>query len=393
MKIAVVKLGARVSFNSKDSSGGNGEARSIIKMLASDSRNDVVVYTKVLSKDCESPYSNVNIYDIETHHTSCNSQNYDALVVINGNVNFFGGAEDVPQILNYWMINNIKCPVFYVHCDPALSLRQLWPAIEPKVWASNWDKKDIEIIRNDIICIHQPYNVEWLENEYSKKGRVPIAKFVHYPLEKFPLLEETLPPNPTPMYDLMYGGTMRGGKREANLIKYYFGWNHDFFKVLLFGKIDIKKFKKLKKLGMEDESSWPEFGKPVKYADMIPTMNNSLAHIVIGDDAYSKCEMINQRTYEAIAAGNIVFIDSAMDPSKRVYGSCKDASDLLYVSSREDVESRLSLIKEQIANDPLFVVERLIKLQNNAINFNAAKYCSQFTDLIAGEIQHESTTS
>lgn len=384
--IAVIKLGARVSFNSKDSSGGNGEARSIIKMLALDNRNTVDIYTKVLSKDCEPPFQNVGIYDIETFHDKFNDQEYDALVVINGNVNFFGGAEDVSQILNYKMINHAQCKVFYVHCDPALSLKQLWPAIAPKPWAENWKQEDIEITRDDIVCIHQPYNVDWLKDEYTKKNRVHMSKFVHYPLEKFPLLEERLAPNKQPAYDLLYGGTMRGGKREGNLLKFYFGWNQDKFNVELFGKIDIKKFKKLKKFGMEDESTWPSFSGPVKYADMIPKMNESLAHIVIGDDAYSKCEMINQRTYEAMAAGNLVFIDESLDPQHRVFGSGNNAADLFYVNSREDVELRLNQIKSMVEGDSYAGVQSVYDLQMSVVDFDETKYCTQFTDTLKGEI-------
>ena len=33
MKVAVLKLGSRISYNSKDTSGGNGEARSLINMM------------------------------------------------------------------------------------------------------------------------------------------------------------------------------------------------------------------------------------------------------------------------------------------------------------------------------------------------------------------------
>ena len=98
MKIAVVKLGARVSYSSQGTSGGTGEAISIINMLKSHA--DVTVFTKILKKD-KNP-DDVTFVDIED---DCNTANFDALVVINGSVNFFGGAEDWHQIMNYKIIN------------------------------------------------------------------------------------------------------------------------------------------------------------------------------------------------------------------------------------------------------------------------------------------------
>ena len=50
MKVGVIKLGSRISFNANDTSGGNGEARSIIKMLHGGGA-DVEIFTKILKKD------------------------------------------------------------------------------------------------------------------------------------------------------------------------------------------------------------------------------------------------------------------------------------------------------------------------------------------------------
>ena len=119
MKIAVIKLGSRVSIESTATSGGTGETLSIIKMLV-DGGASVDVYTKVLDRDKKPEL--FNILDIESNYSSINTKGYDCLVVLNGNVNYFGGVDSPSQTLNYWIINNFNGRVYYILCDCSLLL-------------------------------------------------------------------------------------------------------------------------------------------------------------------------------------------------------------------------------------------------------------------------------
>ena len=157
MKVAVIKLGSRISFNANDTSGGNGEARSIIKMLK-EGGADVHIYTKILKKDTlVEDYTWHNLTDFVSGAVDIEG---DALVVLNGNVNFFGGAEDPEQLLNYALINDFNGPVFYIFCDPELTLKQVWPSVEKKPWACNWTESQLNITRTDITYLSQPYDVD-----------------------------------------------------------------------------------------------------------------------------------------------------------------------------------------------------------------------------------------
>ena len=97
MNILVIKLGARIVKSG--SSGGSIEAVSIIEMIKQN--NNVTCYTKILDKD--EKINNIEILQIEENYQ--NIDNFDNLLVINGNVNFFGGAESRLDLLNYHIVH------------------------------------------------------------------------------------------------------------------------------------------------------------------------------------------------------------------------------------------------------------------------------------------------
>lgn len=366
MKVAVIKLGSRISFNANDTSGANGEARSICKMLKLGGA-DVHIFTKILKKD--NLVADYRWHNIEEDHMTLGT--FDALVVLNGNVNFFGGAEDKEQLLNYKMINHFYGPVFYLLCDPELTLKQVWPSVSKKSWANNWTEQMLGITRKDIIYISQPYDVEKVLGDLKKNEVVP-SRIVHFPFEKFPCLNEQLPFNPNPEVDLSYGGTMRGGKREKKMIKYYFG-HPDDITVEMFGKIEEKDFN-LSKFGSPRP---PAFTGPVKYDEMLPKMNCAMAHCVIGDPWYEQINDIPQRLYESIWSSVITFVDADMDKLRRVYGVDKNLADFLYVNDRQELSEKIQLLK----NDPT-IRKQILQDQIKAVGFNAKEYSESFVNLI-----------
>lgn len=367
MKVAVIKLGSRISFNANDTSGGNGEARSIIKMLHQGGA-EVHIYTKILKKDNLLPeYQWHNLSD----NVNTSLPGMDALVVLNGNVNFFGGAEDPEQLLNYAIINAFPKKVFYLLCDPELTLKQVWPSVSKKEWASNWSQEMLHVGRTDIIYVSQPHDVDKVLGDLKKNEVVP-DKIVHFPFEQFPCLNERLSFNASPEVDLSYGGTMRGGKRMKKMAKFYFGHPEDV-SVEMFGKIQISDFKTDLVLGKRP----PTFTGPVRYDEMLPKMNRAMAHCVIGDPWYEEINDMAQRAYESIWSSVVTFIDSDLDKLRRVYGRDRTLSDFLYVSDREELSEKIQLLKNDTELRRLIVQD-----QFNAINFDPAKYCTSFVNLI-----------
>ena len=377
MKIAVIKLGARISFNANDTSGGNGEARSIVNILHTGGA-EVHIFTKLLKKDDlleQFKWHNMSdaADDVVTAANEC-----DALLVINGNVNFFGGAEDPEQILNYVVINKFKGPVFYAFCDPELTLKQLWPAVAGKPWASNWKQEDVEITRSDIIYLSQPFDTEKVAREFGR-NEVKPALLKHFPFEQFPCLNPKLELFETPEVDLSYGGTMRGGRRVLKMTKFYWGLPDDI-SVEMFGKIDHDDFTKLatgKRSAMITGLRPPVFTGPVKYADMLPKMNKALSHLVIGDPWYEEINDIPQRLYESIWSSVVTFIDADMDTNRRVYGTNPELADFLYVSGRDEFVDKLRLLKAESG-----LREQIIAEQFQTINFDANVYSKRLTTLM-----------
>jgi len=372
MKIAVIKLGARITWET-DAAVGPGEAISICKALTLGGA-EVHVFTKLLTKDTLDPslvWHNL-LDDTDTGAL-------DALLIINGNVNFFGGQEDEAQILNYKIINQFAGTVVYVMCDPELPLCQIWDSVSKKPWGSKYNEADVNITRLDINVLSQPFSVPKVLGRWTnKKGTAPVARLFHFPMERFPLLNEWLDPKPAPEIDLLYGGTTRGGRRVPNLFKWYYGMPESI-KTEIFGSIDHDDFVKHTKINQDLLASTraPDFTGMVKYRHVLPKMNNSLAHLVTGDPSYEELDIIPQRTYECIAAGNVVFVDAAMDISRRIYPAGDEMAEFLYVNTRAELIDRITALKEDSS-----VRQYVLDYQKSATNFNAVNFCTSLVQKI-----------
>lgn len=365
MKIAVIKLGSRIAVGSKGTSGGTGEVLSVIKLLTT-AGAEVTAYTKVLAKDTTP--TTFKVKDIISEYDDI--ANNDILVVLNGNVNYFGGADDPHQTTNYKVINNFKGKVFYVLCDINLVLKQIWNSVEKKPWADNYKREDIEITRKDIVYISQPRNTKFVLDKARKQG-IEIADAKHFPFEKFPLvtMKRPLAFNYMPSYDLLYGGTFRNGKREDDMVKFYFGYPDDV-NVEMFGNIKVDNFNK-KKVGTYRA---PSFGPSVSYTDFPTKMNDAKATVIIGDKEYKKADDLAQRIYECILSKNIVFIDETYDFNKRVYKD-EELRKFCYVANRRQVAERLAGLSEEDR-------ERLVNKQIEDTKIDISEYCRNFLDLL-----------
>lgn len=366
MKIAVIKLGSRIATSG--SSGGSGEALAIIKLLTLAGAS-VCAYTKVIDSDVEN--SDFEIRNIEDNYT--NVDGFDALLVMNGNVNYFGGVDDPSQTLNYYIINHFNGPVYYIMCDCNLLLKQIWPSIEKKKWSSNYNKNDINIVRDDIIYISQARFVDKVISK-AKKQDVKIKDIKYFPFEKFPLItfkEKEFNENPT--YDILYGGTFRGGKREDDMIKFYFGYDSSY-NVEMFGKIEYNNFN----INKVNNLNPPKFGKPVSYGDFQDKMWDSKSTIIIGDKLYKSWGDLAQRIYEGIQTRNVVFIDSSYDFQKKVFNK-SELRDFNYVTSSNDVKSRLKKLND------IDYRKHIVDLQIEDTRINTINYCLDFLNLIKGD--------
>lgn len=373
ISVGVIKIGARISYNASDSSGGNGEARSICDTLAAGGA-DVHVYTKILKKDSLPGY--LTFHQIEEDNE--NTSHLDTLIVINGNANFFGGAEDPVTMYNYKMIQTFKGPVVYIYCDPALCFSQIAGSIERKEWGAKWKPEEYTITRTDIDVICQSYNTnKILSVQNEGKNTVRVRSATNFPFDRFPLLKPRRPFALTePVWDLSYGGTMRGGKREKKLIDFYFGHPEDI-KVEVFGKIEEDKFNPKKITTLRP----PVFTPAVAYNKMIEKMAEAVSHVVIGDEIYPQFDIMSQRSYEAIIAGCVTFIDKDLDPKQRMYGADQELASFLYVSNREEVADRIRAVRDDNA-----AREEIVNSSFNVLGWNKDEYCKQLVETVKSVI-------
>lgn len=363
MKIAAMKIGSRLTWDANDKTGGLGEAKAMLELLADEHR--VSVYTKLLKNENTFPKDNIYLFDIMAHEP-----NEEILLVFNGHVNFFGGNEDPEQIEIYKKINAFKGEVYYIYIDPELYPTQIWKSIEKKPWAKKYKKEEI-IIERKINVITSVYNM-WSAFEKLNKGGVVIEqKNIHYfPFEKYPLLTEGLDYNPQKDYQLMYMGTFRGGKREAKMIEFYFG--HQDVRVDFIGKTKLEDFKKLPdKPGLYA----PTFNSPIPFEEVKYHVNKSLAHVCIGDKFYEG-NILTPRIYECINFSTVCFIDLDLDSEKRVFNN-EILRKFNYVANKKELKQRI----EQLLKRPK-LAEKIAKLQKEDIHFSRQSYLETFNEIL-----------
>ena len=293
---------------------------------------------------------------------------------MNGNVNYFGGVDDPSQTLNYKVINHFKGKVFYVHCDGNLYLKQIWSSVSKKSWANNYSREDLEVTRNDIVYVTQSHNTS-LVLEKARKSGINIKNAVYFPFEKFPLVNDPkiIDFNKNPKYDLLYGGTFRNGRREEDMIKFYFGYDPDKYNVTMFGKIDESNFTKNK-----EHLCFPKFEKGVDYKQFKQKMNQAVATVIIGDKIYKKQSDLAQRIYESILSNVVTLIDSSYDFEKRTY---RDPllRDFCYVSSASDIISRLEKLKDNAFR------KKIVDLQIEDTKIDINLYCKGLYEILKRE--------
>lgn len=369
MKVGILKLGGRINMSGRKMGIGNGETFSMCKLLKA-AGCEIHIYTKILSGDTLSP-------DFVWHNIMDNLDTSDVekLFIINGITDFFGGAEQAHFVNYFHLINNFKGQVFYTMFDPEIPLKQIWSNISKKAWGSKYKQEDIEVTRDDIIVLSQCRDLKELERRYTKKAGnkiTPIKKFVFFPFEVRVAMEnEQQLPNPAPVVDILYGaGSTRGGRRSAKMVEWFYGMPDDVT-AEIFGNIthdDIKKHLKTDDEALE--KPFPTFSESVDYSKFTEKLQSGFSTLVIGDDSYESLNLVPQRAYESILAGNVVFVDAKMDIDRIIHPGGK-SRELLYVSSQAELIENVKLIKADPSIHATIIDEQARSLANKMNTFVA----------------------
>jgi len=338
MKIAILKIGMNFLWNNpKDVVGGIGEAKAIIELLSE--TNKINIYSKIEKE--ENPIVNVSIKNINMFKNE-----EDILLIFNGFPGFDKNIIDIHEKQNN-IINNFNGKVFYIFIDPELGLRNI---------------EGINIKRKDLKIITSIFSRSIVKNKINENGNFieNIDNIYHFSFEKYPMLFEQLPYNKFPIYDLIYMGSFRKGKRLEKLKKYYSCVNNTHF----FGRINKDNLK-------EHFDIMPIFHGAVKYEEIKYYINNSLCHVVIGDEFYEG-NIFTPRIYECINYSTVCFIDIDMDPFRTLF-----KNDFNYVINKFDLISKMSYLK----NNPSFRLQ-IINEQRKNINFKKHIYRKKLEDLL-----------
>lgn len=362
--IGVLKLGSRITWDARDTTGGLGEIKALLELLASKNEFTINVYTKLLKDENTNPIKNINIIDNE----NINYVDDDILLIACGNVTWFGGEERAYQLHNFEIINSFKGKIYYIWIDPNLYLKQIWKSVESKPWGYKYKRENIEITRKDINVISLIHNIDVAYNTFLKGG-VEVLKenFYHYNFAKYILLDSGLDFLESTDYDLLYMGTFRSGKRQDKMLKFYFDIPN--FKVDFIGNTQLKDFKNIK-----ENQIYPNFNSPVKFNDVKYYINKAKASVAIGDKIYNN-NLFTPRVYEAINYSTVCLVDIDLDTNKRFFKS-NELKSFNYVSSKKDVIQRVEKLKN---ND---FRKYIINLQKEDIDFNKDEYYDGLVSII-----------
>lgn len=392
-KLAVCKIGGRISFgkvdkdgnvsNARDTSGGNGEAKAIIDIAQKSGKFDITVLTKTTSKDYfPKEYKFVDAVKLlqeDKIESFLAEQDFDVLLLINGSINCFGGAEQsiMSDLALYKAMHFFKKKIVFCSCDICIPfVPDIWKTVAPKEWSSKYKQEDFDLGGKTFYMLTQARDLDALHKILdSKKGNVFKRENIdNFSFEKFPCENaiQYVDVNPSPAYDLLYGGTLRAGRRIKKIVNWYY--NHPSLNIELFGNMDQDKIDAVAKkvYGIFHK---PSFNDPVNYLENSKKMNQALATIVIGDDMYEETSTVQQRAYEAMCANVVTFIDEKLDKPHNVYGFNPGLEKFLYLQSPSQLEKRIQMLK-----DTPELRAKILALQQKIVSFDRQEWYNDFAE-------------
>jgi len=368
VKIGILKLGANISWGKNAFSAGNADIHTMCRALSPHFEIHVISgKTRNTKIPSAGKFHNILSVDI-------NSLDLGALLVFNGNVNFFGGSESKEGIFNYVHINKFKGPVFYINTDGQLPFKQIWPSIASKEWAPHWKEEDVVVTRKDIVYITQGRNIPKTKKYYEKqKGIIIPESYQHFPLEKAILIN---PPKirhaNTRNYELIFGGRVRSSGRRKDLIEFYVK-KSDNLRVLLFGGLNKKT------LGIPDMPENVKLTGKILNSSFMSKMSQGKATCIIGDPFYHG-NFFTLRMYESILSGVVTFIHYKMDPEKEFYHD-ERLRNFLTVKSGKELTKKMKGIT---LDDHMELI--YMQYQDVVENFNTEQYSQDLNQILRNRI-------
>lgn len=325
MKLAIMKLGANITFSSSNKSAANADILYFLRQLDI-SKHDIMLVTHhtrntIIPKRIRS----IELWKeplIRAFH------GFDAIVVFNGSLNFFGGAKDPGILALYKVCAKSDLPIIWVYTDGQLIFKQLWPSIKKRDWAQDLKESDYHIPPDRVRYLSQFRDLVKVNNKLDEKpDYIYPSQVIHYPLAITILAKheqyikfKTIPFEERD-YDLVYGGATRNTHKRKRIEHYY---NDPKYDTMVFGN--------LRGVSVPHARIVPK----CSYQDFIRYQSLGRATILIGDQFYNN-NNFSLRFYEAILADVIPFIDNQLDPEHLFYYNKNFDTSWLYITKTEHI--------------------------------------------------------
>lgn len=290
----------------------------------------------------------INTYDGDVEFNSVYVENadpnkYDAMLVMNSHANFFGGVKNEGVLQLYQFLAKIKCPIFYLFNDTNLPFTQLWGQIKGRTW--NTLTEDDVKIDVPFYVISQFNNLDKFIKDKTEK-QIPIQDIRVIDFGVWLLQDyKTKYVNNLGEYDFIYGGSFRGGRREAKFKDFFY---NRAVNTAIYGSMKAKQFKTTTESDIE-----PNWLGRVNSTEVINTNAKGFSTIIVGEKNYNN-NIETIRLYEAMLANCIVFIDNDFDSEHKILNN-----DFQYIKSGDEIDSKIKYLKQH----PEYVRE-LIDNQN-----------------------------
>lgn len=313
----------------------SGETLYIKRIIEDKTKNRVDVISK---KHSDNVLSFDEVEDIN---------DYDILMVIGAAINFFGGKENPIIINNYKLMSQWKGQYINIlQTDMRLPFKQLWPSIKNRGWGYT---KDEVWVNSKINIISQSSDLEDVSKQYNNDDFTDLS-FSYFPIDKYICYFLKGIDNKEKEFDLIYGGSFRGGNRAKKFEQYLMGDIADKFNVHVFGSISEKQLQKI-----NGDITLPSIGKKVPMDKMRDELNRSLVNIIVGEKKYNN-NMTTVRLWESSFTNSVVLIEEEFDKNHEIFKYSEEneirlwgnTDNIRYFKNKQELIHNIEAIKSDI---------------------------------------------
>ena len=307
-KLLVAKIGANITFSSSNKSAANADILYFLRTLDHSQFEVTIVTHHTRNTLIPKPLIFKEIED-----SDWSFDDYDSILIFNGSINFFGGAESLGLKGLYQKLANSAIPIRWANTDGALLFKQIEPLVSKRDWRKDYMNGQMHIDPKRVTYLTQARHTETIANLIqSNVNHVQAPKVEHFPWDKTiwskhqNYFRKKITPMSKRQWHVIYGGAPRNTYRRKR-IEFFYGALPDSLNVKLFGNLTSLKVDNCLVAGK------------VSYQQFVKETMEGKSTIIIGDEFYED-NFYTLRMHESILAGTIVLIDNKFDSHHLFFG-------------------------------------------------------------------------